>query len=600
MTIDKGVSHMGLKNRIKMTLPISRREVRALLVCWCILLFACGGGSGSKANLAPVSSKSASSVPSSAPRSSVLPLSSSSLVSSLLPSMSSSSQINSSANGLITLSGQVTYDFVPHNDNKIGLDYSAFTVKPARGLVVELLDSNSLVLATTNTDELGNYSFSVESNKAVKVRAKAQLLRVQSPLWNFKVTDNTNGNKLYVMDGSLVMASEATAVRNLHAASGWTGTGYTQPRVAAPFAILDSVLLGAERVVAAGNSRDFPALELRWSINNKAAEGELTFGEIGTSFYDGSAIYILGDQNNDIDEYDRHVILHEWGHYLEKVFARSDSIGGDHIYDDKLDFRVAMSEGFANAFSAMMLDDPEYRDASGTQQNEGFSNNVSDKNHIVRGWYSEASVQSVLYNFYTSNNGKVARNFTDIFNIIQSAGYAANEAMISIYVFADVLRSLIPEQATNFNNLLSEQNIETTNGFGAGESNSGGYTGSLPIYKVLPVNNSPVNVCSTNRFGAYNKLAVAQFMVLDIASAGTYQFNVQEAVSDSGSSDPDIYLYRDGELLNFAESTNVDQESLEQPLTAGTYVLELVDDRAMDIENTNVFTACFDVRVALQ
>lgn len=608
---------MGLKNRIRMALPISSWGVRALLLCGCMLLFACGGGGGNKANLAPGSSTPASSVASStslvhlssepqssfanaASLSSVLPLSSSSLLSSLLSSSSSSAQTNSSAAGLITLSGKVTYDFVPFNANKIGLDYSAITVKAARGLVIELLDGNNLVLATTNTDNLGNYSFSVASNKPVKVRAKAQLLHTQSPVWDFKVTDNTNSNKLYVMDGSLMVASEATAVRNLHAASGWTGTGYTQARAAAPFAILDSVLLGAERVAAVGNKGDFPSLELRWSVNNKTAEGDLTLGEVGTSFYDGSAIYILGDQNNDTDEYDRHVILHEWGHYLEYGFARSDNLGGDHIYDDKLDLRVAWSEGFASAFAAMMLDDPEYRDSMGKQQQEGAPENISNKNPGVRGWYSEASIQSVLYNFYTSNNGKTARDFTDIFTVIHSAGYAGNKAMMSIYVFADALRSIIPGQITNFNNLLLEQNIETTNAFGVGESNSGGYAGSLPIYKVLPVNNSPVNVCSTNRFGAYNKLAVSQLMVLDIASSGTYKFNVQEAGVDSGNSDPDIYLYQYGNLLDYAEGTQADQETLSHFLSVGTYVLELVDDRAMDIENTDVFTACFDVRAVPQ
>jgi len=498
--------------------------------------------------------------------------------------------------GVITVGGKVTYDFVPHNDNQFGLNYSATTVNAGRGLVIELLDSNNLILATTNSDNLGNYNFSVENNKLVKVRVKAQLLRTQLPSWNFKVTDNTNSNSIYAMDGNLVAVSDATAVRNLHAPSGWTGTGYTQSRVAAPFAILDSVLLGVEKVVAAGNSGDFPPLELRWSINNKAADGELDLGEIGTSFYSGSAIYILGDENNDTDEYDRHVILHEWGHYLESEFARSDSIGGDHVYGDKLDMRVAMSEGFANAFSAMMLDDPNYRDASGLQQTDGFTNNVSRKNHIVRGWYSEASVQSVLYNFYTSDNGKTARNFTDIFKVFNSTGYTESAAMNSIYVFADELRNLTPAQITNFNTLLLEQNIEITNAFGEGESNSGGYTGSLPIYKLLSPNNTPVNLCSTNRFGAYNKLAVAQFLMLDVTSSGTYQISVQEATDDSGDSDPDIYIYRRGSLEGFAEGTQVDQESLSQFLSVGTYVLELVDDRAMDVENTDEITACFDVR----
>lgn len=588
---------MGRDIRTTMALPILHWGTRTLLLCVSTLLFACGGGGGGSSSFVPASSKPASSIGSSVGLSSSSPSpASSSILSSPSSSLVSSLSASSSIPGVITLSGKVTYDLVPHNDNQFGLNYSATTISAGRGLLIELLDSNNLVLASTTSDNLGNYSFNVDNNKLVKVRVKAQLLRNQSPAWNFKVTDNTNGNSLYAMDGSLVAASDATAVRNLHAASGWTGTGYTQPRVAAPFAILDSVLLGVEKVVAGGNGSDFPALELRWSVNNKAADGDLALGEVGTSFYSGSAIYILGDENNDTDEYDRHVILHEWGHYLESEFSRSDSIGGDHGYGDKLDMRVAMSEGFANAFSAMMLDDPHYRDASGLQQTDGFTNNVSRKNHTVRGWYSEASVQSVLYNFYTSNNGKIARDFTDIFSVLNSSSYAASPAMTSIYVFADELRNLTPAQITNFNMLLLEQNIETTNAFGEGESNSGGYTGSLPIYKPLAPNNTPVNVCSTNRFGAYNKLAVAQFLLLDVASSGTYQISVQEAADDSGDSDPDIYLYRRGSLLDFAEGTQVDQENLSRFLSVGTYVLELVDDRAVDMENTEEITACFDVR----
>ncbi|MEN0039009.1 MAG: hypothetical protein AAGC78_18160 [Cellvibrio sp.] len=563
------------------------RGIFFLFLSSCLTLVSCGGGGGggSKA-VVPVSSQPTSLAQSSVSVSSV------SVASSSQISAANSSQSNSSANSLINLTGRVTYDFVPHNDNKIGLNYSAVSVQAGRGLVVELLDSNNLVLATTNTDSLGNYSFMVDLNKTVKIRVKAQLLRTLLPVWNFKVTDNTSGNSLYVMDGTLVEANQTTAIRNLHAGSGWTGTGYTQPRVAAPFAILDSIYGGLERIAAVNNSLTFSPLEFRWSVKNKAADGNLALGEIGTSFYGSSAIYILGDENNDTDEYDRHVILHEWGHYLEDQFSRSDSIGGDHMYGDKMDMRVAMSEGFANAFSAMMLDDPDYRDASGVQQVSGFASDISRKSHTVRGWYSEASIQSVLYNFY-----KNEKKFSDIFNVISSSGYASNSAMISIYVFANELRTISPQHSAVFNSLLFEQNIENTNAFGVGESNSGGYAGSLPLYKVLAADNTPINVCSTNRFGSYNKLAVSQFLLLDIPLSGAYQFSVQKAGGDSGSSDPDIYLYRRGELIDYAESSTADQESLLRLLSADTYVLELVDDSAKYNESISEVTACFDVRV---
>lgn len=573
------------------TLASVSLQVCKLILLWTVTaMLGCGGGGGGGdgtpaprpvINSALSSHSSLSAVSSSVFSSSVISITSSSSSSSLAPNL--------------LVSGQVTYDFVPHTQD--GLSYGATAARPGRGLLVELLNESNVVIATTLTDTGGMYSFSVSRNTLVKVRVKAQLLRNQSPGWNFKVTDNTNNNSLYSMVGSLVAVTEASAVRNLHAASGWTRFAYGNPRVAAPFAILDSVYEGIARIQATGNLLDFPALELRWSTKNKAAEGDIALGEIGTSFFNGDAIYILGDENNDTDEYDRHVVLHEWGHYVEAAFSRSDSLGGDHTQNDKLDMRVAMSEGFANAFSAMMLDDANYRDSSGQSQSDGFSKDVSNKNHNVRGWYSEGSVQSILYNFYTSNSGKTARNFADLFQVINASDYKDSSAFTSIYVFAEQLRASMPGQATFFNTLLTEQNISITNEYGEGESNSGGFAGSLPVYKNLLPGNLPVNVCSTNRFGAYNKLAVAQYFVVNITTAGSYQFSVQEAGEDSGTSDPDLYLYRQGSLIAFAEGVALDQESLSHFLPVGTHILELVDARMLDANEAAQITACFDVRV---
>lgn len=546
-------------------------------------LVGCGGGGSSSSQ-----SQAASTL------SSIINISSAS--SSLVVSRSSSFS-SSSLSVNVAITGVVTYDFVPHTLD--GLNYAATTARPGRGLLVELLDENNQALASTLTDGEGKYSASVVRDKLIKVRVKAQLLRNQSPGWNFKVTDNTNNNSLYSMSGSLVAATEATSMRNLHASSGWTGTSYSNSRVAAPFAILDSIYIGVERIQAANNLAEFPALELRWSTKNKAAEGDPELGEIGTSYYNGDAIYILGDENNDTDEYDRHVILHEWGHYIESSFSRSDSTGGDHSHEDKLDMRIAMSEGFANAFSAMMLDDPGYRDSSGIAQSDGFFNDVSNKNNSVRGWYSEASVQSVIYNFYVNNNGKTGREFADIFQVITNNSYVESDAFISMYVFADQLRNNMPGQAVQFNSLLNEQSIAVADEYGAGESNSGGYVGSLPVYKNLVAGSPSINTCSTNRFGSYNKLATAQFFTITITTPGVYQVYAEEAGDDSGGSDPDLYLFRRGNLIDLAESSTTDQESFFRFLVEGIYVLELVDARVMDVDETADVTACFNVHLQM-
>lgn len=535
-----------------MDYKLSAWSLRAVVFCCCAVLFSCGG------------SKDKSTAP---------------------PPLSAN----------VSISGKVSYDFVPHNSNGLGLNYSATTTKPGRGLSIELLDANNVVLATATSDNTGHYSAEIQRDAMVKVRVKAQLLKTQSPGWDFKVIDNTSDDALYVMEGSLTAATEATAVRNLHAGSGWTGAGYTEPRVAAPFAILDAVLLAAQRMNAAANSKDFPALEIAWSSKNNTANGDTTLGEIGTSFFSGTRLYILGDENNDTDEYDRNVVLHEFGHYVEAHFSRSDSIGGDHPLNAKVDFRVAMSEAVASAFSAMMLDEPVYSDTNGSEQKAGFVVNVSRNDHAIRGWYSEASILSVLYNFYTSSNGKTARDFTPVFSVLSSDSFVASSAMTSIFTFYDALKDQQPSQVITFSELLMEQNIQATDAFATDETNDGGYAANLPVYKILADDTTPTTVCNTNRFGTYNKLGVTQFLRIDVASAATYRISVQETSADSGDSDPDIYLHRKGQLVGLGESSLVDEETLEQFLQQDTYVIEVVDFRLADSQSNDEITACFNV-----
>ncbi len=508
-------------------------------------------------------------------------------------STQSSSAIDPSE--LVTMTGRVSYDYIPHKSDFLGLDYNNINVKPVRAVQVELLNSNNQVLSSGATDLDGNYVLSAPKNTRVRVRVKAQLLSTQTPTWNFSVRDNTNKNSLYVMDGSLATSGTAPSVRNLHAASGWTGSAYTQARVAAPFAILDAIYTGVSILVEAGNQKNLPTLEFRWSTKNKTADGQISLGEIGTSYFSGDAIYVLGDNNTDTDEYDTHVIVHEWGHYLESALSRSDSIGGDHLSDEKLDMRVAMSEGFSNAFSAVILDDPIYKDSLGSNQSNGFWFDVSEKNNAVRGWYSEASVQSVIYNYYVSDSGKTAKNFADLWIALGSDAYINSLSLTSIYTFSAQVKQQSPTHSELLDDLLASQNILAIDEFGTGESNSGGYSATLPIYKTITANASSVNVCSSNRFGVANKLGVAQFLKASFTD-GIYRIRVVKTSGDTGNSDPDIYVYQKGAMRASADGVDVNEETLMAAFTEGVYIIEVMDAENL-YKNVRGLTRCFDVSV---
>ncbi len=518
-----------------------------------------------------------------------------SFASSLRSSAKSSSSL--SVADRVILSGVITYDYVPHGIDNIGLDYASIQKRAVRGATLELLNASGVILASTATASDGSYSFFVAKNTVVKVRVRAELSRSIPPTWNFRVTDNTANNAVYALDGTAMNVGIENSQRNLHAPSGWDGSAYTSTRSSAPFAILDNLYLATDRLLAAGNTRNLPPIELRWSTKNSTAEGDYTKGEVGTSFYDGTAIYILGDANNDTDEFDGNVILHEWSHYLEESLFRSDSIGGIHKDGDFLDFRVAMSEGFANAFSGMLLNNVNYSDASGSAQKLGSSFNLAKRNRVNKGYFSEGSIGSVFYNYYSSGDGKTANDFSLLFKVMGSPNYYANDAMVSIYLFYAQLKSQFSDQAPAFNNLLQEQNIVGGDEYGIGETNSGGLAFSLPIYKEIQANNVPVNVCSSADKGKQNKLGNAQFLRLPLMQAGNYSLVVTKSGAATTIGRPEIFLYQKGEVVGHAANEVNNRTTLNASLSQGTYVIEVFDESNRDEKNFENNTFCFDVRV---
>lgn len=497
----------------------------------------------------------------------------------------------------VNLSGQVTYDYIPHKTTLIGLNYNATEARPGRGLVVELLDQNNQVLAEALTDSNGNYTFRVQGNKQVRVRVKAQLKSSISPTWDVRVRDNTSNDALYVMDGSLASTGSKDSARDLHADSGWTGAGYGNTRVAAPFAILDSLYLALNRFVTAGHQQAFPPLVIFWSTRNNTAVGDIALGEIGTTYYDTSAIYVLGEANSDTDEYDSYVVLHEWGHYLETVLSRTDTLGGEHSTGASLDMRLAMSEGFSTAIAAMMFNNPLYRDSLGFLQSEGFYYDASDTNPSLKGWYSEDSVSSVIYNYYQSASNKTARNFADVLTAITATDFVEAEGAVSIYTFSDVIKNQFPTHADTLNTLLAGQNIFGTDEFGANESNDGGNADVLPIYKNLVIDGAATRVCSSNTLGTYNKLGVHQFLQLPVVTAGNYLISVTRANGQFLTTDPDAVIFNQGGFVAEGTSALSNSEEFSAQLNAGNYLVVVTDANNADPNLANNRRACFDVQV---
>jgi hypothetical protein len=537
--------------------------------------------------------------------------------------------------GLVTISGTVTYDFVPLAPigglNYLGTDSN----RPARLATVQFVDGSNNVLAATRTDQNGDYSFDVDANQAGMVRVRAESIEANTPSWFFRVVDNTNSDAIYTLDGAVLSSGSANSQRNLHAASGWTGAGYGNPRAAAPFAILDTILVGKDLALSGDSAIDFPPMDIHWSENNVTTVGadgstDLATGEIGSSrFIFGEGMVLLGAEDSDTEEYDRHVILHEFGHYLELHLGRSDSIGGPHALGDRLDLRVAYSEGLATALAALALDDSLYRDTLGNQQAGAFTFSVENYGGATRGWFSEVSVQELIYDLVDTANSAGDRNdaFSYPFSTVWAAmtgAVAASTAVTSIFPFLNAIKSANPADQLALDVFADGQNISTVlTDFGDSETNdAGNNTDVLPIYTDLQVNDfSPVNVCSIDAFtsgasGSSNKLSSRRFIRFTPPLAGNVTITAIATTIPAGQyADPDFWIHRRGPIgfsrgppsdacqnvgdPGWVESNCGEVESI--LLSSQEYVLELYEwtntNDSDDPDFPPIGRTCFDVTV---
>jgi hypothetical protein len=498
----------------------------------------------------------------------------------------------------VTLSGKLTYDRVPLNTLTNGLDYNNTIELPIRQAPVELLSSTGTVLGSTVSDDNGDYSFTVEAGENVRVRVRSEVQKGAPNEIDLQVVDNTSGNALYALQGALAVVPTTNESRNLRARSGWGGSEYTTTRAAAPFALLDTIYGTLEDFIAVDADVDFPAFDVLWSTRNRSESGSVADGQIGTSSFTISngipVIRILGDADNDTDEYDVHVVVHEFGHYFESQLSRSDSIGGPHSTNSRLDARVAFGEGWGNALSGMILDDPIYRDSSGDDQSVGFSINVENNTYPAQGWYSSGSVQSILYDLYDSvDDGADAASFGlgPIYGAFTDPAYRSTDAFTTIFAFLDGLSNQTEVVASEVEAITNAQLISGTGQFGVGETNDGDISDILPVYLNLLPNNSPVSFCSRDNFGEFNKHGNRRYLSLNAAAAGSYRFTMTRT-SGAASTDPDFVVFRNGNFVGVGESGANNSEVATITLAAGRHVVDAYDFNNLG-RGTTTADSCF-------
>lgn len=448
----------------------------------------------------------------------------------------------------VTVSGKVTFVTYPATFSN-GLDYANPLTLPARGVWVALRDAAANDLVTGVTDANGDYSLSFTSGTPTTVVALARFASLGAgggPL--AKVVDNTQFGSQYGITLA-VDTSAGSVTANLNAASGWDGTAYTSPRASAPFAILDVAYQARKLVESANPNVLLNDLTINWSTQNIPTSGILTLGQIGTSHFSPTTkqLFILGAEDLDTDEFDDHVIAHEWWHYFEFTHSRADNMGGPHGQGDLLDPAVAFSEGMGDAFSGMATNDPDYLDTGGFGQAITGLHLPLDADTIadtaifpgtsfpLDGIVSEISIQEVAFDLFDggpNDDDPVSLGFTPIY-----------QAMISFKSFSGFttisgLLSFIKEQAgivaADIDAVAAAENIGIGDAFEPANDRQ---------YTTLPLTGTPVSVdlfgttlqtfslFSLADFPPGNKLYNWRWFRYTAASTGCYTVNAVPTIS---------------------------------------------------------------------
>jgi hypothetical protein len=500
----------------------------------------------------------------------------------------------------VTLAGVVRYARAPVViTNTVKLNYGNPVFMPARGVVVRVLNAGTqAVLASGVTLDDGSYSLSVPGNTSVTVQAEARLQRSGAmPNWNVRVQDGADGTLTpYRYTGSVINSTNGNGDVNIPLGISATGAA-TGTRASGPFAILDTIYSVLQVAITAMPTANFPALYVDWGAQTE-----------GAFFTPGSGLHIAlrADLTEDTDEFDQPVIAHEFGHYMQYSFARSDSLGGNHGLGDRLDLRVAFNEGFATGFAAIALNDPIYYDTfvlpDGSLVGGGYHleynpytvtpANDAESDLGMGCWCSESTVWSLVWDLYDANietNDGVVLPFPAIWQAMLGSN-STTPAFVSIFSYIRALKAIRPVEAGAIDTLVAAQNINsaTVDDFATTESHAP-FANVLPVYAEI-FRGTPTVVHSIDDGGPnatdgdHNKLGARALLRYVAQSSGNVTITVSTS-NPSADKDPDFRMYRSGVSilsgsLGQSDSNNALRNEVAPNIavTAGiTYVIDAYD-----------------------
>lgn len=366
----------------------------------------------------------------------------------------------------IPLTGTVEFEYrvlYPNlglgNPTSAGVPFAEVVVSRTDGTIVQCGETSATgQVSLTVPDEVGTY------HVVVKSRAFNDKLRVS-------VLEEYWANQPYALGTSVVVGNTTTSLNfgTITARARQTDSAKIE---GGAFNILYQVWLANEYLRSTLSNPGFVADKV--SVYWKMGHNPLNYfgGSDPLSFYRPGykQLFILGgDKGNvktaDTDHFDNSVILHEYGHFLEDMYAQSDSPGGAHNGNFIIDPRLAWSEGWANFFQAAVIShtDPTWK---------FYVDSVGFRNDSVEGGSGTIAIKFDL----TMTNGRCAANFP--FNMYDCDPVAHNgegtfrEVSISRHLFKTIMPTADGGAAVPFSALWQAFSGTDTSGQPSGLASS--------------------------------------------------------------------------------------------------------------------------------
>lgn len=447
--------------------------------------------------------------------------------------------------------GTIVYEKIPAGRNGLQLDAPVRT--PAAGVKVEIVASPArTVLGSGWTDEKGGYSIPVRVGRQaqVYVRALAQTENAQV----VRVGDRA---EFSIVSEPFAVGRQRTVRRDLLATDS--------TRVAGAFNIAVTIWRANALVRSAKPNVELPRVEVRW---------DTTY--MGNTFFRPreAVAFINGRRSGDSDEYDDHVIAHEYGHFLMSSFSRESSPGGNHGFGEQLDPRLAWSEGWANFFAAATTGSAHYIDTGMDRGRQVVLVSMDLEDDVPRGdrpgIWSEHSVAGVLWDWFddaAEDGDSVALGFVPLWNAFSEL---AKEPDVYLLRFANLLAA-----ATKQNRQLQAGLAVRGITYAPGQNPRAPEPFPLPLPSGTPVEGA-VDSRRLRRGNLWGSSAHYWFVVTEAAQA-SITLKIDTA-RDTAHADLDLYLYdADGESVARSDAVNGvgGTERISRRLEPGYYRVEV-------------------------